>query len=971
MAKSSYRGYARVSGSLDNLNVPDPSQKILQRNQAYLEDLRETKKFERMQEANAFQQYQRNQQATQDSIQTSLAAEIKGNEITERYKKENVRKKQEAMNLAFTSKRNAGGKDIMSIANALVDFSKTAANVVGDFKKAEAAAKVKQETKDDTTERKDQLRAQNGISLPTTPTRPVTPQSKTGFTAQQDSAGIISATQSATGAGLIASGDTVGGLGSLGNAAQSRKPITNMVTAKQTIKTTLAYTLGTMNDEEFTIDGQKVKWGNATTLQRLKLAPVATARAMQLNGVDPLLMSDEASAELFAEADKTAGAYFTDISKKGVASAQQNEISDSAMVFQQDPTPMNASGMYMSFFNSKNGDDRAARAAFFEEVESNNYSDEAVATLLDSKVPGRNGSWKTEFPGDAEELLRKRSSNDVQVAQALDDARVVADLERAEAITQGAIKDLEDGVYNGAGPEEIAKQIAKYTATGDDKTVKALEALIPMTASAQMDTAIDKSFTELLANGVQGDLTPKMILESRLSPKKKTAWLEKVKEFNATAPGTGAVREAKQYITDALKGRAKYNPMTSQSDPSLNRAINSGVKQYQMDYKQAMLNPGTTPSQAAEYALGRFQEQFGNKPYEGRYRVGDPTNGQPTEGSTSFVDPSFAVEPTADIYEFNSAKINQTLTNDPSAIDKPNLINKKLLEQVSVQSLQKKGMPAQIQYIAARSNKPAFEILNRQLKANGLTEIPQAVYTAAEEAQYSIDGTLQHLLNQYPTPTRTDIAMVGSGQAPIYAQSTPLGERVKEIVGSRESPANGYDAVNRGTGGDTPGGIKSITGKSFNQMTVGEVKRLGKIPLSEGGIGAAGFYQFMPKTLIEAAAEAGITDDMLFNEAVQDRIFFVHLKNRGIHQPWEKWWIQQGGSDLKLTPFENATIEAFLQQYDPTKPWSHPQNMNPAVVRSVTAQQVIREYRSKEEGPGAGDWKWDEQRQQWVKVNAN
>jgi hypothetical protein len=45
--------------------------------------------------------------------------------------------------------------------------------------------------------------------------------------------------------------------------------------------------------------------------------------------------------------------------------------------------------------------------------------------------------------------------------------------------------------------------------------------------------------------------------------------------------------------------------------------------------------------------------------------------------------------------------------------------------------------------------------------------------------------------------------------------------------------------------------------------------------------------------------------------------------------------------------------------------------MNPAVVRSVTAQEVIREYRSKEEGPGAGDWKWDEQRQQFVKVNAN
>jgi hypothetical protein len=967
MAKSSYRGYARVSGSLDNLNVPDPSQKILQRNQAYLEDLRETKKFERIQEANAFQQYQKNQQATQDSIQTSLAAEIKGNEITERYKKENVRKKQEAMNLAFTSQRNAGGKDIMSIANALVDFSKTAANVVGDFKKASAEAKVEKQGDDAHQVKIDNL--SSWLDKPSQPVR-VTSASQIGFEAAKDSAGIISANQSASAAVLNVSGNPIDSLNMGNNAAQSRKPVTNPVRQKLSIDRELNLKLATMNPT-ININGQEVQMQNMTAAQKLENADLLVGIGLSELGIDVTTMSKEAGKSIYDYATEKSGAFFTDVSKKGIDAYQQNEISDAAMVFQQDPTPMNASGMYMSFFNSKGGDDRAARAAFFEEVESNNYSDEAVATLLDTKVPGRNGSWKAEFPGDAEELLRKRSSNDVQVAQALDDARVVADLERSEAITQGAIKDLEDGVYNGAGPEEIAKQIAKYTATGDTETVKALEALIPMTASAQMDTAIDKSFTELLVNGVQGDLTPKMILESRLSPKKKTAWLAKVKEFNATAPGTGAVREAKQYITDTLKGRAKYNPLTSESDPSLNRAINSGVKQYQMDYKQAMLNPGTTPSQAAEYALGRFQEQFGNKPYEGRYRVGDPRSGQPAEGATSFVDPSFAVEPTADIYEFNSAKINQTLTNDPSAIDKPNLINKKLLEQVSVQSLQKKGMPAQIQYIAARSNKPAFEILNRQLKANGLTEIPQAVYTAANEAQYSIDGTLQHLLNQYPTPTRTDIAMIGSGQEPIYAQSTPLGERVKEIVGSRESPANGYDAVNRGTGGDTPGGIKSITGKSFNQMTVGEVKRLGKIPLSEGGIGAAGFYQFMPKTLIEAAAEAGVTDDMMFNEAVQDRIFFVHLKNRGIHQPWEKWWIQQGGSDLKLTPFENATIEAFLQQYDPTKPWSHPQNINPAVVRSVTAQQVIREYRSKEEGPGAGDWKWDEQRQQFVKVNAN
>ena len=960
MAKSSYRGYARVSGSLDNLNVPDPSQKILQRNQAYLEDLRETKKFERMQEANAFQQYQRNQQATQDSIQSSLSAEIKGNEITERYKRENVRKKQDAMNLAFTSQRDAGGKDIMSIANALVDFSKTAASVVSDFKKAEAAAAVKKQETDDYQGVTDGYSAWKGTeSVPSK----VSPASLVGHDAAIDSAQMIGVSQAGTASSLNAAGQPIDALNTYSNGKQSRQAVINPIKQKRIIDRQLSLTLNTM-DATFQIDGKEVQWKDMTAAQKLQNADLAVPIAMGQLGMDITTMSPEAGYQLYKYATEKSGAYFTDISKKGIEAAQQNEISDAAMVFQQEPTPLNAEGMYMSFFNSKGGDDRAARAAFFEEVESNNYSDEAVNTILNSKVPGRNGTWKTEFPGDAEELLRKRSENDVQVAQALDNARVVADLERAEAITASAIKDLEDGVYNGASPEEIAKKIAQYTATGDAKTVKALEALIPMTASAQIDTALDKSYTELLANGVQGDLTPKMILDSRLSPKKKTEWLKKVKEFNATAPGTAAVKEAKQFITDSLKARSKFNPMTSQTDPSLNRAINSGVRQYQRDYKQAMLNPGTTPSQAAEYALGRFQEQFGTDPYKGRYRVGDPRSGQPKEGATSFIDPSFQVAPVENEYEFNSAKINRKLTNDPSAIDKPDLISKKLLEQVSVQTLQKQGMPAQIQYIAARSNTPAFEILNRQLKANGLTEIPQAVYTSAQEAQYSVDGTLQHLLNQYPTPTRTDIAMVGSGQAPIYAQSTPLGERIKEIFSARESPAQQYNAMNNGEANDRPGGAKKYLGKNLTEMTMAEVYHQQEVTKQ---LWAAGKYQFVPNTLRGAAKAAGITDDMLFNEAVQDRIFFVLLDERGV-QPWEPHW------GNKLTPFERANVEAFRQQYDPSKPWRQPRNMNPAIVRSVTAQNVIREFRNKEEGPGSGYWKWDEKRQQWVKEvreNAN
>ena len=79
--------------------------------------------------------------------------------------------------------------------------------------------------------------------------------------------------------------------------------------------------------------------------------------------------------------------------------------------------------------------------------------------------------------------------------------------------------------------------------------------------------------------------------------------------------------------------------------------------------------------------------------------------------------------------------------------------------------------------------------------------------------------------------------------------------------------------MNRGQGGDSPGGGTAQLGRSLTSMTVGEIKQL----QATGGVNAVGRYQFIKGTLIEAAEAAGITDDMPFNEAVQDRMFLSIL----------------------------------------------------------------------------------------------
>jgi muramidase (phage lysozyme) len=267
-------------------------------------------------------------------------------------------------------------------------------------------------------------------------------------------------------------------------------------------------------------------------------------------------------------------------------------------------------------------------------------------------------------------------------------------------------------------------------------------------------------------------------------------------------------------------------------------------------------------------------------------------------------------------------------------------------------------MPASIQYIASRSNQPAFSILNRQLKANKLAPIPEAVYTAAQEAQNTVTGELQALLNQYPSPTRTDIAMIGSGQQAIYTQLQPTQRQGLDILAKYESGNLGYDAMNEaGTDGgrNAIGSGNAVTklGKSFTQMTIAEV--MGH--QAAGRLHAAGRYQFIGPTLAEQVQKLGIPPTALFNQEMQDYMASEYAKQVG----WRGIWI---GPTDKATPQEAAVLDAMSAADAPgVPPWRQARNMNPSVVAMTV--------RTKEQGPGSGYWKWDVQRNLWVKSNAD
>ena len=951
---SSYRGYARASDNLNSGKIVDPSQKILQRNQEFLEDYRRVREFEKMQEAEAFQQYQRNTQ-TQTNSQVD-AANLQANygRIVSDQDQANVRTKQQAMQLAFDRKAQepSDWDKTLNVTKQLTGLSATVSKLYGDYKKAEAQSKEQKTRVGGVTSLQNEQ-----DKVPTTPTPPVTPFSMQGAQQQRSAARIIGTEQNTLSAVQEQNGEVAPALQTAENAVQSMTPVTAPAGIRLRVKQGFAAGMeaydGTYKDK----NGQMKDWQSATYLEKMQGYEWVKAKVFSSLGVKFRNIDENLAAEVDILANELSAPYMAARAKKDLQAARANDVDEQRLLYQDDPSPINIEGLYTALQRQAGGDDRAARNSLFKEFESLNFDTTDVKTFLESKVPGLEKSWKEQFPGDAQTLLTNRANAGLQNAEAEDNAREIVDIQRSNAIDTQAIADLEDGVYNGASDEELSEKIKYYTALGDDKTVESLTRLVSMTPSAQKDARIDTEFNELLLNGIQGDLTPKMILESGMSNEKKTEWLGKVQEFNATAPNKDAMTQAKNYISDSLKGRMKFNPYSGKvKDPSLNRAIDSALNQYQADYKQAMLG-GANETDAKDYALGRFQKEFGTDPISGRYRVGDPLSGTPDLNGASFIDPSFSVVEREGDYDYNSATLNRALTV-PNALDQPGLIQHEILKNVSVESLTKKGMPPVVTHIAARSNKPAFEILNRQLKANGLNEIPKAVYTAATEAQNVVTGDLQQLLNRYPSPTRTDIAMVGSGQQAIYTQLQPTQLRGLDILAKYESGKWGYDAMNESgsdEGRTAHGSGSSVTklGKSFTKMTVAEVME----HHAAGRLHAAGRYQFIASTFKEQVQKLGIPPTALFNEELQDYMASEYAKQVG----WRGIWI---GPTDNAGPQEQAVLDAMSAADVPgVPPWRQPKNMNPNVVAMTV--------RTKEQGPGSGYWNWDEQRNLWVKGNAN
>ena len=100
---------------------------------------------------------------------------------------------------------------------------------------------------------------------------------------------------------------------------------------------------------------------------------------------------------------------------------------------------------------------------------------------------------------------------------------------------------------------------------------------------------------------------------------------------------------------------------------------------------------------------------------------------------------------------------------------------------------------------------------------------------------------------------------------------------VFEVIASGEG---GYNSVNRGTAGDTPGGAQSIFGKNLTDMTVGEIINAQQAKK----VFAVGKYQIIDTTMLDFVNNSSVDRDDLFNASTQEKFtdYVINVKRPAV-----------------------------------------------------------------------------------------
>ena len=202
--------------------------------------------------------------------------------------------------------------------------------------------------------------------------------------------------------------------------------------------------------------------------------------------------------------------------------------------------------------------------------------------------------------------------------------------------------------------------------------------------------------------------------------------------------------------------------------------------------------------------------------------------------------------------------------------------------QANIDALNNGGQPsADLVTIAKASGKSVREVLSQQAQKNGLTYTASSADVTAKRFQENskLDSSAAQILaNPRSTAAQRIRATSRLAEAKLrqqQASATPSGGKsfgagdYGGLASLSSSGEGGFNSINRGTAGDTPGGM------NLTSMSIGEVEKL----QNKKQVFAAGFAQWIPGNLAMARGAAGLSPNDKMTPENQLKMFWSYILN--------------------------------------------------------------------------------------------
>ena len=640
-------------------------------------------------------------------------------------------------------------------------------------------------------------------------------------------------------------------------------------------------------------------------------------RQYGLEGLKPEFLADS-----IQNIRKGSNLILAETRKGEVRAAQENRLAMAKDSLFDVRTPQVFHEAYESLrhdLGDKGTRDELMKMVFTARNESGDFqfSDLEIENILNSSF--------LHQPGQS---IRDLYSNEIQP---LMDLRTRAAVERHQ--TDESLRDVQNDQWTQQTRDFInnnlesmnEKQFDQLLETarrsGNSKGAAMIADMRTFSNEARNDKYYKELWTERQAMGLP--ISRQEVSAAKISTEMKAQYMRIAAQSEATAVPKETMQSASKFIEQRLRERSDV-AIGGKADATLYRAKAFAEAQYRRDFMAEMMR-SNDPGKADQYALGRFQQVFGNNPNSGQYAVQGMTKGA---GGQSTYQPSFAqfkVNPTAPKVP-KTYEVYQTLKKNPSSIDSAELIPRSQLERAINQSKanQQVTIPPIAQYIADQTGGrfSVVDIINRQAKAQGLEQIPLQAY---ERAQQSINPEFQRLVNYRPSMARTDRALLSSGQQAVYQSNRPLDSTLSVLVGKglKREEAITMAAIMMAESGGRPDALNNNprTGDlSYGLFQINMIGNLGPARMKQFGLRSADDLKD-PSKNIDAAVQI--------------------LRSSGLGA----WGAYTNGS---YKQFLNAARGAYdrIASQPSGNVWRQPGYVNPDVIEYITGDRTHPNYQA-------------------------